>query len=243
MDRDRAWWGVLLLAVGSLFLAQQLEVIDAWAVISGWWPLAVVLAGLLRLTERPPDRSGAAIVVAIGLGLLAWRQGLLPDDLWAYVIPVALIIIGLTLLLRRNGSGPSRSGGDGHLDAGATDARHLDVAVVLSGRELKVTGPRFDGGQVTATLGGVELDLRDAVLPPEGAELFLRATLGGIEVTVPAGWDVQTSGSAVLGGTDDETLPAPPGAPVLRVRTTATLGGIELTTDARTPARPYLDVS
>lgn len=241
MDRDRAWWGVLLLAVGSLFLADQLELIDAWSVISGWWPLAVVLAGALRLTERPPDVRGAAIVSTVGLALLAWRQQLLPDDLWAYAVPVALIVVGLTLLLRRRPAAAKAGRGDGHVDRRDLDAQRLDVAVVLSGRELRVTGPRFEGGKVTVTLGGVDLDLREAVLPAEGAELFLRATLGGIDVTLPAGWNVQVSGSAVLGGTDDDTLPAETGAPVLWVRTAATLGGIDLTTDPQARARTHLD--
>ena len=46
------------------------------------------------------------------------------------------------------------------------------------------------------------------------------------------------TGSSLLGGTEDRTLPGPPEAPVLRIHTESTLGGVELTTDPRTTATP-----
>lgn len=230
MDRDRMWWGLVLIAVGGVFLADRLGAIDAWPVIRGWWPAVVVLAGLLRLLDRPPDLRGAGALVVIGLLLLAWRQGLLPPDLWGLIVPGALVLIGLWLLIRRDPRSRDTVVASAH--------ENLDVKVLLGARELRVTGERFTGGQVGVTLGGIELDLRDAVLPAEGAELRLSATLGGIEVTLPTGWDVRVEASGTLGGTDDRTAPAAPGAPVLRVRTECVLGGVELRSDPRTVARP-----
>lgn len=226
MDRDRAWWGLVLIAAGVVVLADRLGWLDAWATLAAWWPLAVVLAGVLRLTSRPPDVRGAIVVGSIGLILLAWRQGLLPDDLWAYAVPVVLIAVGVWLLFRRRPVAPPLEGGD------------LDISVVLGARELRVPAAPFAGGRVSVTLGGVELDLRDAVLGVEGADLHLQATLGGIEVTLPAGWQVEVTGSSLLGGTEDRTLPGPATAPTLRIHTESTLGGVELTTDPRTSATP-----
>lgn len=232
MNKDRVWWGLVLIAVGVVFLADRMGAVDAWPLLAGWWPLAVIAAGLLRLTSRPPDLSGAAVVTAIGLLLLAWRQDLLPENLWAYVLPVGLIVAGIILLLHRGGSS----------DEVVLDHHDLDVKVVAGARELKVTGERFRGGRVEVTAGGIELDLREALLPPEGAVLVLRATLGGIEVILPAGWDIEvTAGSTVLGGTEQRIGPAAPGAPSLQVHTEITLGGIELHTDARAPARGLPD--
>jgi hypothetical protein len=106
---------------------------------------------------------------------------------------------------------------------------------------VRVTGDRFTGGKATAVFGGVELDLRGALLGSDGARLELVAVLGGVDVVLPRGWDVRISGPAVLGGTDDRTLPAPEGAPRLDVRASAVLGGVTVKSDpevtARLPAR------
>lgn len=226
MDRDRAWWGLLLIAAGVVFLADRLGWLDAWATIATWWPLAVILAGVLRLTARPPDVRGAAVVGSIGLLLLAWRQDVLPDDLWAYAVPVALIAVGAWLVFRPRAAPAPLEDGD------------LDVSVVLGARELRLPAALFTQGRVSVTMGGVELDLRDAVLGAAGADLHLQATLGGIEATLPTGWQVEVTGSSLLGGTEDRTTPGVPGAPVLRIHTESTLGGVELITDPRTPAAP-----
>jgi hypothetical protein len=223
-DRGRILWGLVLVAIGGVLLADQLGAADAGALIAGWWPLAVVAAGLLRLADRPPDVRGALALVVIGGVLLLWRQGLF--DL-AVVLPVALIAAGLWVLLRRPGTGAS-------LDSGG----RLDLVAVLGGRDVRVTGDRFEGGEATAVLGGVDLDLRGARLPPDGASLELSAILGGIDVKLPTGWDVRISGTAVLGGTDDRTLPAGLGAPRLDVAATAILGGVTVTSDPEVPARP-----
>jgi hypothetical protein len=224
-DRGRILWGLVLLALGGILLADQLGAVDAGAVISGWWPTVVIAAGLLRLADRPPDRSGALVLVAIGAVLLIWRQGLL--DL-AIVLPVALIVGGVWVLVRRPRGGSSVVGG----------GQPLDLLAVLGGRDVRVSGDRFTGGEATAVLGGLELDLRGALLPTEGAKLEVTAVLGGVDVKLPNGWDVRIGGTSILGGTDDRTLPAVAGAPRLDVTATSVLGGVTVTTDPEVPARP-----
>jgi hypothetical protein len=226
-DRGRILWGLVLLALGGILLADQLGPVDAGSVITGWWPTVVIAAGVLRLLDQPPDRTGALVLVAIGAVLLLWRQGLL--DL-AIVLPAALIVGGLWVLLRRPPAGSSLVGGE----------QPLDLLAVLGGRDVRVSGDRFTGGEATAVLGGLELDLRGALLDAEGAKLEVTAILGGIDVKLPSGWDVRISGTSILGGTDDRTLPAVAGAPRLDLTATAVLGGVTVTTDPEVPARPPL---
>lgn len=222
MHTGRILWGLVLLALGGVLLAGQLGVLDAGAVVAGWWPVVVIAAGLLRLAGRPRDVTGATIVVVIGLILLGWRQDLVNLSI---VLPIALIAAGLWILFRRGGRRPA-----------SLEDRSLDVTAAFGGREVRVASRRFEGGRIVATFGGAEVDLRDAVLPEEGATLTVVAVLGGVELKLPAGWDVQVTGPVVLGGIEERVDPAPAGAPVLRIDATVVLGGIEVATDPR--ARP-----
>jgi Domain of unknown function (DUF1707)/Cell wall-active antibiotics response 4TMS YvqF len=81
-----------------------------------------------------------------------------------------------------------------------------------------------------AVFGGVELDLRDAELPPGGMQLSAWAVFGGVDVTVPEGVRVEVSGIAVFGGRqvhggEDSSGPE---AYVLRVHAIAVFGGVNV---------------
>jgi len=52
------------------------------------------------------------------------------------------------------------------------------------------TAQQLRGGRLECWYGGGMLDLRDAVLAPEGATLTVRAVFGGGQILVPADWRV-----------------------------------------------------
>ena len=80
-------------------------------------------------------------------------------------------------------------------------------------------------------LGGCLLDLRDAVMPPGVTEVFAIAVMGGVEIIVPPGLRVETSGLGIMGGFDhrqDAPYPTDLDAPVLRVSGIALMGGVDV---------------
>ena len=92
-----------------------------------------------------------------------------------------------------------------------------------------IQGPMRLSGEcrIVNVLGGVDLDLSQAVL--EGGELTLRiySVLGGATVHVPRGVRVERSGFSLLGGDsiEPDDAPPPPGVPVLHVRSVNVMGG------------------
>lgn len=83
-------------------------------------------------------------------------------------------------------------------------------------------------------MGGVSVDLRDAVI--DGSEVTILAIpiMGGIDIVVPEGVEVDLSGFVLMGGKDARIKGRPrPGAPVVRVRAWGTMGGVNV----RTPRR------
>jgi predicted membrane protein len=76
--------------------------------------------------------------------------------------------------------------------------------------------------------GGVTIDLRNAQLDPEGARLDVTALLGGVEILVPKGWRVTTSGTPILGGIDNKTAGEAAEGPELRIDALTILGGTDI---------------
>ncbi len=82
-------------------------------------------------------------------------------------------------------------------------------------------------------MGGVELDFREAILPPDGVEVTVIAVMGGAEIIVPPGVHVDMGGVAIMGGFDhtaDEGVMPNPDAPTIRVNGFAMMGGVNVTT-------------
>ncbi|HYZ80058.1 MAG TPA: DUF1707 domain-containing protein [Solirubrobacteraceae bacterium] len=79
-------------------------------------------------------------------------------------------------------------------------------------------------------MGGSDLDLNDAELSGPVTKLNMYSIMGGGDIRVPHGVDVQVSNFALMGGNDvklgDEV--APPGAPTIRIRLVSIMGGSDV---------------
>lgn len=128
-------------------------------------------------------------------------------------------------------SAASEKSGSSSSNAQTLSDDEIDITSSFTGISRKVTSQNFTGGNVITNFGGVQLDLTDATLANNEAELKVRAFIGGIEITVPEGWDVQTNVSATLAGVeDDRNRPGShaAGAPRLLISGSATMGGISI---------------
>lgn len=88
-----------------------------------------------------------------------------------------------------------------------------------------------DRMQLWAIMGGMDIDLRDAVFTSPVTEIRIVAIMGGVHVRVPPGVRLETEGIAIMGGFDDNPGVARPDSPVVRITGVAIMGG--LGTDVR----------
>ena len=100
---------------------------------------------------------------------------------------------------------------------------------------------KLDGAPVALNVGvvmGGALDLREAWLPPGTIELRVAALMGGVEIIVPPNLPVEAEGVSIMGGFDhvDRARRARPGAPLLRVKGLAFMGGVHI--EMRLPGDP-----
>ena len=109
---------------------------------------------------------------------------------------------------------------------GDAESDELALVAILDGVQLESRAKAFRGGSMLAWFGGIEADLSGAELAP-GARLSVHALFGGIEVTTPATWRIESEAKAVMGGIDARGADDPD-APVLTLDGMAVFGGIEV---------------
>ncbi len=215
MNWGRLFFGTVVVAVGTLFLLDAADVLDAGAIISDWWPAVIILAGLIALAANPRHWLASGIIAVLGFTLLLASLDI--AEIGAIVWPLVIIVVGVVIIFGR-GLGAKTEVGD--------TVRSFSV---FSGSEIASHSDQFQGGNISAVFGGAELDLRDAI-PAPGAVLDVFTAFGGIEIHVPQGWQVDIKGLPIFGGFDNVTAKERigPGAPLLTVNATAMFGGIEI---------------
>jgi len=216
MNWARMLFGSVVVALGAIFLLDNAGVMDAGDFIGMWWPVVLIVAGLLGLASNRRHWMGPLIITAIG-GMLLLTTTEVVDSL-EIGGPVLLVVIGLLVIFGR--------GQNGRAVATPNTVKSFNV---FSGSEIASHSDHFEGGSVGALFGGAEIDLRDAK-PVPGAELDVFVAFGGAEITVPEGWQVVTHGLPIFGGFDNITAKekVPVGAPLLDVNATVIFGGLEV---------------
>jgi len=120
----------------------------------------------------------------------------------------------------------------GALPAPAHHVReHQTLVAIMGGVERRGRWQPAEKTYVICVMGGAMLDFREVRLPPGVTEVTLVCVMGGAEVIVPPGMNVDTGGFAIMGGfahRHDSPPVSDPNAPVLSINGFALMGGVDL---------------
>lgn len=218
---SRTLWGIAIVALGVGFLLDTLGLASFGSLMGTYWPILIILAGVLLYINNPRHYATPAFIVVVGTLFLLDRLDVIGDiNVFQVIWPLALVWVGLSILFQGSKTRAPRTE--------TTKESNTNLNAVLAGLENHVTSPDYQGGSITAILGGVGLDLRKADIKTK-ARLDITTFCGGVEIRVPENWRVQVSGTPVLGGWENTAAkPTSKDAPVLEITTTCMLGGIEI---------------
>lgn len=227
--QQRLLLGAFIVCIGALALLDNLHIFNTRDLLQ-FWPTVFVLAGAIKLSQAN-TRSGYIVgggLIAAGSIMILNRLGIVSirmRDWW----PVLLIAAGLLVIFKDKTAaifqGFNRNPTPQN-NAASNDSL-LDIVAVMSGHQGNIASADFRGGAITAIMGGVELDLRNAVIQTE-AVLNVTAFWGGIVLKIPADWTVVNNGFAFLGGIDDSSVPTMNASKRLILTGTAVMGGVEI---------------
>lgn len=247
--------GAIITIFGFILMLDRLHIMDAEFVLK-LWPVVFIAIGLQRFFNPRPGGSNTQGILWIAFGgwLLLNTLGLLRVAVWDMIWPVLLIWFGARLMQRTSVSASDArpSGDTAQVSSGSTSsyggfgfasssldptADRIYGVAILSGVKRLSTSSHFRGGELTAFMGGGQIDLRGATIPPgEEAVLDLFCVMGGFELIVPQNWVIMTPVIPIMGGIDDKRLAPPPGssdvagqsAPRLSLRGFILMGGLTI---------------
>ncbi|MEA2568291.1 MAG: hypothetical protein QOI24_292 [Acidobacteriota bacterium] len=220
----RLIFGLGILVVGLLWTLDNLGVVESEA-ITRWWPIILVAVGVVRLMDRSAGRFGAFTFIVVGVLLLLDVANLInfnPGDL----IPLGIAVLGGKLVIDALGRRSAKRDVAATTDPSAI----ISAFAFMAGVKRQSSALAFRGGDASAIMGGIELDLRNAkIADGEEAVIDAFAWWGGVEIAVPENWRVVGKVMPLMGGFEDKTRGTSNGTgPILIVRGVALMGAVEV---------------
>jgi predicted membrane protein len=216
--------GLGIILVGILFLLGNMDIIDPHNYLQ-YWPAIIMIVGLAYLVQcqHGPGRVWGVILTFIGAAMLLDRMYFIRFNLWDYW-PLLLIVAGIMMIVRAS----SHHRRMDFSEAETNDANSFIKAVAIMGGFKRINNSQdFKGGELTAIMGGFELDLRDASIKEE-AVIDIFTMMGGMSMRVPEDWLVIFDISPIMGGYEDKTRPPKENTKRLVIKGTTIMGGIEI---------------
>ncbi len=185
----------------------------------------------------PGGKVWGACLAGLGVIFLLSNMRMLPPHIWNYIWPLGLVFWGVRMLLRprfdrwenredrlrrkqewrqqrweqkTGGGGAGGPGESSHLGFHTTTssaANRLNEYAILGGVKRRIDSQEFEGGDCTAVMGGIELDLSRAATKLDEVVIEANALMGGVDLRVPPDWEVVVRGMGIMGGYDDATRP------------------------------------
>jgi hypothetical protein len=93
----RLFWGLLLIIVGTLFLLEEVEVINFGQSLVNYWPAIFILIGLLIYIARRFRKSASALfLILLGIFMILIKT----ERIERYIWPSLFILIGFWLIFK-----------------------------------------------------------------------------------------------------------------------------------------------
>jgi len=220
---SRVLWGLVLIAAGVVLALNVFNITDIDVFFDGWWTLFIIVPCTIGLfTER--EKTGNIIGIAIGVFLLLCCQDILSFSmLWKLLMPAIVVIIGLKMVL----TGLFGNKANEIMKQLRLEGKEPKTGcATFSGRDVNYDGEVFEGAELTAVFGGLDCDLRNAVIEKDCA-IHVSAIFGGIDIAVPAGINVRVSTNSIFGGVSNKTA-VYQNAPTIYISGTCVFGGVDI---------------
>lgn len=216
-------WGLFLIVIGVIFGLNALEITNINIFFDGWWTLFIIIPcffGLLKDKDKVSDSIG--LVIGIFL-LLACRDIISFGTILKLIIPIVLIIIGLSVIFK------------GTIKAKIKDeikklnkTNDDEYAATFSSQDLDFSNEKFKGCNLNAIFGGVKCNLTNSKIN-EDVVVNASAIFGGITIYVPDDVNVKITSTSIFGGVSDERKNKKVDSKVtLYINATCMFGGVEI---------------
>lgn len=217
-------WGIAFIVVGLILAGNAIGITNIDIFFDGWWTLFIIVPCFIGLFNDS-DKTGNVIGLVIGGTLLLACQGLLNFAMvWKLVVPVALVIIGVSIIFKDSIHGKINS------EISKINKSQKDIpsyCATFSEQNANFENEEFKGADLTAVFGGVKCDLRQAIINSDTV-IKAESIFGGVEIYVPSNVKVKIKSTPIFGGVTDKSVHNQESEHTIYINSTCIFGGVDI---------------
>ncbi|MBQ3409923.1 hypothetical protein IJG66_01015 [Candidatus Saccharibacteria bacterium] len=195
-------WGLAIIALGIIFGGNAIGLFNIDLFFDGWWTLFIIVPSAISLiTDK--DKLSNLICLTIGVILLLAAQNVFSYDVaWKVILALALVAAGLSIIYHN----VIRNKNDKEVEAEIKSLKNDDTMdaqmAAFSGTERVYDNEEFSGANLMAVFGGIDLDLRHAIIKKDTV-IKAFCLFGGIDIKTPDDVSLKVKSGFIFGGISD----------------------------------------
>jgi len=227
-------WGVFLLLAAAFVLTNNyfdFADIGIGKIIITILALAFIVQCISRLHIAP-------LVIPLAVLYVIFRSHLgLPEiQTWKLIVAAVLAFIGLNILIpqrRHSCNYGNKSGGSNEQQKKIPTEDNNDnnpyISVNFGTVSRSLHADSLETARLSCNFGAMEIFFNQVELSPNGAEVSIICSFGGVQLFIPRHWQVIDKLHCTLAGVDNRSFSAPAeNAPRLTLNGSVSLGGVEV---------------
>lgn len=185
---------IFLIVVGVLIIGNAFSIWSINVFFKGWWTLFIIIPSLETFLFQN-GKSASFYTLLFGVEVLLYNQGIINFSiLWKTLLAFFIILIAVSVLVsifKKDKMPTART-------------RSVPLYIGIFGEaDERVINDDFEGCTCISVFGSVDLDLSDLKLKKD-IYIKTKSIFGGVDIFLPEGVNVITSGISILGGTENK---------------------------------------
>lgn len=223
MDKfKKLLWGLVFIILGIIIGLNSLGLTHINIFFKGWWTLFIIVPCFIGLFDDD-DKTGNLIGLVIGIVLFLGVNSIISFELIGkLIVPFILVAIGVSILFKES----IKSNITEKVTAAKKNGLE-NITATFAGQKAKRDGEEFKGANLDSVFGGIDLDLRNAVIEKE-AVIKASAIFGGITILVPSDVTVKVKSTPIFGGVSNKASQNKENTKILYIDAFCLFGGVDI---------------
>lgn len=218
-------WGIVFIVIGLILGLNAMGITHINIFFDGWWTLFIIIPCFIGLF-KDNEKTGDLVGLLVGIALLLCCQDFWDFEMmWKLLIPIVLIVIGLSFIFK------DAIGGKINKEIKKLNANRkndTEYCATFAGQNINFDNQEFNGANLSAIFGGVKCDLRNAKVTSDQV-INCSSIFGGIDILVPTNVQVKVKSTPIFGGVSDKANHnVNAEAPTIYINATCVFGGVEI---------------
>lgn len=215
-------WGLVFVIFGVVLGLNALEITNITIFFDGWWTLFIIVPCFIGLFKEK-EKTGNIIGLVIGACLLLTCQDIIDFDLiWKLMIPVVLVMIGLSFIFKDSINKKVKK----EIEK-LNKKVDKEYSAIFGEQKLNFANEVLENTEFSAVFGSLKGDLKESIIN-DNILINASAIFGGITLYVPGDVNVKISATPIFGSVVDHRKNKKETTKTIYLNATCMFGSIDI---------------